>query len=110
MALACHSLDDTIVLSQSEKEHFQHLQKLFDVCVKENLKLKLSKCTFVKTKINFLGYEASNGCITPDNHNVEVIKRLKQPTNVKKLLGSFKFIFKFFHEVFREIVISFGQK
>ena len=85
MALACHSLDDTIVLSQSEKEHFQHLQKLFDVCVKENLKLKLSKCTFVKTKINFLGFVVSNGCITSYNPNIEAIKRLKQPINVKEL-------------------------
>ena len=48
-------------------------------------KLKLSKCNFVKIKINFLGYEVSNGCITPDNPYIEIIKNLKSPINVKEL-------------------------
>ena len=30
-------------------------------------------------------YEVSNGCITPDNSNIEVIKNLKAPTNAKEL-------------------------
>ena len=38
-----------------------------------------------KTKINFFCYEVSNGCITLGNPNIEAIKRLKQPANVKEL-------------------------
>ena len=80
---ACNYFDDIIVFSQSQDKYFQHLQKLFDICVQENL--KFSKCTFVKTKINILGYEVSNGFITPDNPTIEAIERHKQPTNVKEL-------------------------
>ena len=32
-----------------------------------------------------MGYDVSSGCISQDNPNIEVIKRLKQPTNVKEL-------------------------
>ena len=32
-----------------------------------------------------MDFEVSNGCITPDNPYVEVIKNLKAPTNVKEL-------------------------
>lgn len=95
---ACNYFDDIIVFSQNENEHFQHLKTLFDICVQENLKLKLSKCNFVKTTINFLGYEVSNGCITPDNPNIETIKKLQPPTNVKELqrfLGSINVYNKF---------------
>ena len=46
---ACNYFDNIIVFSQSEEEHFQHLQTLFHIYVRENL--KLSKYTLVKTKL-----------------------------------------------------------
>ena len=66
--------------------------------MQENLKLKFFKCTFVKTKINVLLYEVSNGCITTNNRNIEAIKRLKHLTNVKefqRVLGSISVYGKF---------------
>ncbi|GFX31534.1 retrovirus-related Pol polyprotein from transposon 17.6 [Trichonephila clavipes] len=54
---ACNYFDDIIVFSSSEKEHWNHLKTIFDIFQKENIKLKLSKCVFAQTKINFLGYE-----------------------------------------------------
>ncbi|GFW00221.1 retrovirus-related Pol polyprotein from transposon 17.6 [Trichonephila clavipes] len=64
---------------------------MFQICEEENIKLKFSKCVFAKTKINFLCYEIEEGCITPDNQNIETIKKLQPPKNVKQLqsfLGS----------------------
>ncbi|GFU14194.1 retrovirus-related Pol polyprotein from transposon 297 [Trichonephila clavipes] len=55
--LACNYFDDIIVFSSSEKEHWNRLKTIFDICQKENIKLKLSKYVFAQTKINFLGYE-----------------------------------------------------
>ncbi|GFU70581.1 retrovirus-related Pol polyprotein from transposon 17.6 [Trichonephila clavipes] len=54
---ACNYFDDIIVFSSSENEHWNHLKTIFDICQKENIKLKLSKCVFAQAKINFLGYE-----------------------------------------------------
>ncbi|GFX96247.1 retrovirus-related Pol polyprotein from transposon 17.6 [Trichonephila clavipes] len=95
---ACHHFDDIVVFSNSLEEHYAHLRKIFQICEEENIKLKFSKCVFAKTKINFLGYEIKEGCITPDNQNIETIKKLQPPKNVKQLqsfLGSVNVYNKF---------------
>ncbi|GBL55959.1 Transposon Ty3-I Gag-Pol polyprotein [Araneus ventricosus] len=84
---ACHYFDDIVIFSNSLEEHYAHLEQIFKICEEENNKLKFSKCVFAKDKINFLGYEIKEGCITPDNHNIESIKKLQPPKNVKQLQG-----------------------
>ncbi|GFV44126.1 transposon Tf2-9 polyprotein [Trichonephila clavipes] len=52
------------------------------------------KLAFVTTE----GYEIKEGCITPDNQNIETIKKLQPPKNVKQLqsfLGSVNVYNKF---------------
>ncbi|GFX59320.1 transposon Tf2-9 polyprotein [Trichonephila clavipes] len=61
-------------------------------------KEKLAFVTTEETKINFLGYEIKEGCITPDNQNIETIKNSQPPKNVKQLqsfLGSVNVYNKF---------------
>ncbi|GBN92621.1 Transposon Ty3-I Gag-Pol polyprotein [Araneus ventricosus] len=70
---ACHYFDDIVIFSNSLEEHYAHLEQIFKICEEENIKLKFSKCVFAKNKINFLGYQIKEGCITPDNHNIESI-------------------------------------
>ncbi|XP_055930721.1 uncharacterized protein LOC129960966 [Argiope bruennichi] len=84
---ACHYFDDIVVFSNSLEEHYDHLKQIFQMCKKENIKLKFSKCVFAQDKINFLGYEVKEGCISPDNHNIESIKKLQPSKNVKQLQG-----------------------
>ncbi|GBM86935.1 Transposon Ty3-I Gag-Pol polyprotein [Araneus ventricosus] len=95
---ACNYFDDIIVYSSSELEHWKHLKTIFEICEKENIKLKLSKCVFAQTKISFLGYEIEQGQVSPNNANIETIKKLQPPTNVKELqrfLGSVNVYNKF---------------
>ncbi|GBM72265.1 Transposon Ty3-G Gag-Pol polyprotein [Araneus ventricosus] len=95
---ACNYFDDIIVYSSSELEHWKHLKTIFEICEKENIKLKLSKCVFAQTKISFLGYEIEQGKVSPNNANIETIKKLQPPTNVKELqrfLGSVNVYNKF---------------
>lgn len=82
---AANYFDDIIIFSDSYSSHIEHIKEILNICRRENLKLKLSKCSFLQTKVQFLGYEISNGMVTPDNSNIEVIKKLKPPTNVKSL-------------------------
>ncbi|GBN73259.1 Transposon Ty3-G Gag-Pol polyprotein [Araneus ventricosus] len=95
---ACNYFDDIIVYSSSELEHWKHLKTIFEICEKENIKLKLSKCVIAQTKISFLGYEIEQGKVSPNNANIETIKKLQPPTNVKELqrfLGSVNVYNKF---------------
>lgn len=95
---AANYFDDIIIFSDSYSNHIEHIKQIFEICRKENLKLKFSKCSFLKNTIQFLGYEISNGIVTPDNSNIEVIKKLKPPTNVKSLqrfLGTINVYHKF---------------
>lgn len=97
---AINYFDDIVIFSQNFNDHIQHLKHFFDICQQENLKLKLSKCEFAKTKINYLGYEIGEGKYSPANANIEVIKKLQPPKTVKQLqrfLGSINVYNKFIH-------------
>ncbi|GBN26680.1 Transposon Ty3-I Gag-Pol polyprotein [Araneus ventricosus] len=84
---ACHYFDDIVIFSNSLEKHYAHLEEIFKICEEENTKLKFSKCVFAKDKINILGYEIKEGCIIPENHNIESIQKLQPPKNVKQLQG-----------------------
>lgn len=97
---ALNYFDDIIVFSNSLEEHVQHLKIIFEICEKENIKLKRSKCHFAKDTIDFLGYEVREGSYSPNNVNVEVIKKLLPPRNMKELqrfLGTINVYHKFIH-------------
>ena len=49
-------LDDIIVFSETEEEHLQHLEIIFERLRKAQLKLKLQKCNFFKRHIQYLGH------------------------------------------------------
>ena len=42
------AMDDIMVFSRSLEEHFEHLQRVFDRLKRHDLKLKLSKCQFLR--------------------------------------------------------------
>jgi hypothetical protein len=95
---ALNYFDDIIIFSQNFNEHVNHLEEIFKICKQENIKLKKSKCQFAQKEIKFLGYEISHGKYTPHNTNIETIKKLLPPRNVKDLqrfLGSINVYQKF---------------
>ena len=78
-------LDDIIVHSRSFGDHLIHLQEIFDRIRNANLKLKLSKCDFVKEELLYLGHYVSAKGIRPDPEKVKVIQDLSPPSNVKMI-------------------------
>ena len=58
---------------------------------RENLYVKLSKCEFGKTSLNYLGYIVGGGELKIDPSKVEVIVNLPKPksaTEVRSFLGA----------------------
>ena len=52
----CVYIDDLLVLSCSLKEHLRHLRSVMERLQQANLKLKPSKCHFLRQSVEFLGH------------------------------------------------------
>ena len=78
-------LDEVVLFSENLEAHLIHLQKVFDVIKEAVLKLKLSKCSFVKAKIKLLGHVVDKGRIAVDPSKVEVIRNAPVPTTTTEL-------------------------
>ena len=55
------------------EEHLHQLHVIFDWLREYNLKLKPSKCSFFKEKINYLAHEGSKQGVWPGNTNLKAI-------------------------------------
>ena len=58
-------LDDILVASKNKEEHKRHLLTLFDRLQEHGLVIKLEKCEFGVTQIDFLGHRVDENGIRP---------------------------------------------
>ena len=54
-AVADAHIDDVLLGKNSIEDHLLVLSEFFDVCVEQNLRIKLEKCKFLKTELEYLG-------------------------------------------------------
>ena len=47
-------LNDILIFSENPEEHVEHVRTVLKICQRHSLLLKLSKCEFEVTKIEFL--------------------------------------------------------
>ena len=83
-------LDDIIEFSKTPEEHLKRLRGIFDKLVQAGLKLKPSKCEFLKSKITYLGHIVSAAGIKTDPKKIEVVKNWTTPmtvTDARSFLG-----------------------
>jgi len=66
-------LDDILIFSKTWEEHLKHVKKTLDVLRRENLYVKVSKCEFGKTSLNYLGHIVGGGELKIDPSKVVVI-------------------------------------
>ena len=78
--------------------HLKHVRQLFDRLREADLKLKESKCNFLKAHVQYLGHLISGKGIEPVPEKLESIKNMPSPTTpkeVKKFLGLIGYYRKF---------------
>ena len=83
-------LDDLIVFSRMEEEHLHQLHVVFDWLREYNLKLKPSKCSLFKEKINYLAHQVSKQGVQPSDTNLKTIAECTLPgtyTEIRAFLG-----------------------
>ena len=97
-------LDDILIFSKTWEEHLKHVKQTLDVLKREKLYIKLSKCEFGKTSLNYLGHIVGGGELKIDPSKVAVIVNWPNPkssTEVRSFLGATqhwrKFISNFFN-------------
>ena len=105
-------LDDTIIFSENELQHLEHLEIVFSHLREAGLKMKCSKCDFFKSKIHYLGHLISPEGISPLPNKLDCIKHmpaLKDVKEIKQFLGLIGYYRKFvprFADISRPLTTS----
>ena len=84
------TLDDVLVTGRTFEQHLENLKAVLEAISKAGLKLKLSKCHFAQSSIDFLGFTISASGLAPDCKKVEAITNYPTPkdlTELRRLLG-----------------------
>ncbi|MBW0489658.1 hypothetical protein O181_029373 [Austropuccinia psidii MF-1] len=78
-------LDDIIVFSKSEEEHFTHVSTVLSRLRANNLVAKAFKCLFLVSSVEYLGYIVSSEGLNMDQEKVQQILKWLPPRNLKAL-------------------------
>ena len=78
-------LDDVLIFSNSLEEHEKHVKLVVERLRKYGLKLKLSKCKFARTKIEYLSHIIENGQVSPNPAKIAAVANAPRPKTVKQV-------------------------
>ncbi|EHN00133.1 YGR109W-B-like protein [Saccharomyces cerevisiae x Saccharomyces kudriavzevii VIN7] len=91
-------LDDILIFSESQEEHWTHFDTVLGGLKDENLIVKKKKCQFASKQIEFLGYSIGIQRITPLQHKCAAIREFLTPKTVKqaqRFLGTINYYRRF---------------
>ena len=95
---AINFIDDVLIFSRTFSEHLQHIRLFLEAVVREGFKLKLLKCRFAASSVDYLGHHIEHNKVSPASGNLTAIQNLKRPADksgVKSVLGSINFFRKY---------------
>ena len=78
-------LDDVLVMGRTFEQHLQNLDNVSQAIDRAGLRLKLSKCSFAKPSVDFLGFTVSAAGLAPNVTKVEAIREFPTPQNLTEL-------------------------
>ena len=93
-------LDDICIFSRTITEHFRVLSEVLQRLEAAGLRLKLSKCQFLKSELHFLGHVISPDGVKMQSSKVEALRNYPTPVNpkgVKRFLGIIGYYRPFIH-------------
>lgn len=80
-------IDDILIYSKSFEEHVQHVQMVFELLQKHQFKVRLSKCSFAKQQLHYLGHVISYKGVSTNPSKVADVVNWPTPQSVKELRG-----------------------
>ncbi|KAL2225718.1 UNVERIFIED_CONTAM: Transposon Tf2-12 polyprotein, partial [Sesamum indicum] len=78
-------LDDIVIYSRTLAEHEDHLRQVLTRLREHELYVKVSKCSFARETISFLGHIVERGRIRMDPKKVQAIEEWRPPSDVHDL-------------------------
>jgi len=93
-------MDDVLVVAATKNEAFERLQVTLDVLTKAGFLFNIKKCSFLKSTVQYLGYEVSAGQIRPNSQKISALTALPPPQSVSALrqfIGLASYFRQFIH-------------
>ena len=87
-------IDDIMIFSESEEDHWKHLSEVFNRLEHFGLILNKDKCVFAVMEVDFLGHRVDSQGVRPLETKVSAIRDFPKPRTVKdlrKFLGAINF-------------------
>ena len=78
-------IDDIIVFAPSREELYTRLSEVFNRLRTANLRPKPKKCSFLQTKVEFLGHTVSQEGVQCSTKHIDAVASWPEPTNVSEL-------------------------
>ena len=83
-------IDDILVFSRTLSEHTEHLKEILQRLIEVGLKLKPTKCHFIRQEVNFLGHVITPQGLKTSQHHIDAITEfpvLQSVTEVRQFMG-----------------------
>lgn len=101
-------IDDMLIASENIEEHFQTLREVLETLSDNHLELQLPKCQFVKTKIEYLGYDVQYNKIQPSEKHIQSVSDFPVPSS-RKSLQRFLGLVNYFRKFIRGFNVQAGK-
>ncbi|KAL4514413.1 hypothetical protein Ndes2437A_g01123 [Nannochloris sp. 'desiccata'] len=76
-------LDDILIFSENEEEHNKHLKLVLDKLAEHQLVAKLSKCSFFKSEVEYLGFVVSADGVKMAEDKIQAVLEWPKPQDVR---------------------------
>ena len=100
MVLTSHvlTLDNIIIFSETAEQHLKYIQIVLNRLRQAKLKLKKSKCAFIKKELHYLSHLLTTDGVKLQLEKIKAISEMKPPKNqegVREFLGMVGYYKKF---------------
>lgn len=97
-------LDDLLVFSKTEEEHYDNLRTVFETLREHKLYLKPHKCQFMQEEVAYLGHVITQGGVKPDPKKIACVTDWPVPKTIKQLRS-----FLGFANYFRKFIQGYSR-
>ena len=97
-------LDAILIHSKTQEDYLKHLREILTLLAENKLKLRMEKCNFALSHLDYLGHTISGQGIQPGKKKIEAVVEWPKPHTVKQVQS-----FLVFCNFYRRYVPKYSQ-